>query len=265
MIHDKKQLLHQIDLLPKRYKYLIAIFIVSLSSYMMYLLILAPYLNNYIAIKNELNAYKNLLNNKSLRTQAIKQLNDAEKEYESILKKINESFFSESDADLFIKMLPQIIKGFNNTIISIKPVQQDHNTIRHLLLIDWIKSLPEHEQGNSIDYIIANEAEINAGVKKNLYIREISKRIINHNHEEVLRIWIQAKDDKFAAYYMEVIQLHLKIQGPYSGFLNFLQWINEHGKLHQINNIYNKANTKNHHLILTDMELNIFVIKSVKS
>ena len=265
MSHKKEQLLQHLDQLPKRYKILLVITIISVSSYLMYLLILAPYLTNYIAIKNELYAHQNLLNNKALRTQAIKQLSDAENEYSSILKKTNESFFSESEADLFIKMLPKVIKGFNNTVISIKPIQKDHKTIRHILLLDWIKSLPEHEQGQSIDYIIAHEADINAGVQTNLHIREISKRIINHNHEEVRRVWMQGKDDKLASYFMESIQLQLKMHGPYSGFLYVLQWLNEQEKLYQINHIENKAKKNNPTIILTEIELSIYIIKKVNA
>ncbi|MEK9657363.1 MAG: hypothetical protein VW378_03180 [bacterium] len=263
MIHKKEQLLQYLDQLPKRYKVLLVVTIISLSSYVMYLLILSPYLTNYVAIKNELSAHQNLLNSKALRTQAIKQLSDAKSEYDNILKKTNESFFSESEADLFIKTLPRIIKGFNNTVISIKPIQKDHKTIRHILLLDWVKSLPAHEQGHSIDYIMAHEADINAGVQTSLHIREISKRIINHNHEEVRRVWMRGKDDKLASYFMESIQLQLKMNGPYSGFLYVLQWLNGHGKLYQINSIENKVKKNNPNIIHTEMELSIYIIKEV--
>lgn len=263
MIHIKEQLLHQINQIPKRYKYLIGITIGLVSTYIMYLLILAPYLNNYIAIKNELNAHQNLLTNKTLRTQAIRKLTDAQREYETLLNKASESFFTENEADLFIKTLPQIIRGFNNQIISLKPIRMDPNTIRHRLLLTWIQTLPKHEQASAIDYIKANQEAIDAGDQKNYHIQEISKRIRSKSYESVRRVWMQGTDNEFALHRMEKIELHVKIRGSYPGFLSALQWLNEQGKLLNINRIHNHADATSSAIIHTDIELSFYVIKAL--
>lgn len=263
MAETKERLLTEFDKLGTPYKVLVIGGILCAGIYALYRLTLSPYLHNYMALKKELQSYQTLLDSKLIRTKAIEQLKEVQSEYKGILSDINNHFFQPEEADLFIKSLPQIIKGFGNTVIALKPIQQDTSRVRTYLLTEYINALPiTPARTQGLDYVESYQADINAGDQMEFHLTALAK-LLRRNKNDLRRIWVQAQNDPLARLYMKKIKIELKFQGEYANSVHVLRWLNDQDKMMDIHEVYMRPNQQDHMIIETHMFMSIYSLQEI--
>jgi len=234
--------------------------VICLGTYLMYSLILAPYLQNYLALRKEYQSYQVLLDSKEIRTKAIERLSQVKEDYMGILHEINEVYFRPEEADLFIKSLPQIIKGFGNDVISLKPIYKDTKSIRSGLIQAYLQQMSSQPGSDALSYIQEHEPLINSGVNMDFYIREIAKRS-KQSQRELRRIWVQAHDDDLAQYYLEKVELEFRFKGTYNGIIDVLNWLAIQQKMMSIHDVHIRPNREDSSTLDAQMFVSVFIVK----
>lgn len=192
---------------------------------LMYGLVLAPYLRHLVSLKRELGAHQGLLNNKVLRTKTIHALAGAQQEYSHLLEGLNAHFFQKVEADLLVKTLPAMIEQFHNTVMVLKPASRSEVLTRSGYIKKYVLSLNLSTQERLLDFLSKNEADIDHDQDLERYYTTASRMMPEPKREELHTLFTKPVGDRLESMKMSRIEVQLVMQGDYTGFVQFLDWI----------------------------------------
>ncbi|MEK7298882.1 MAG: hypothetical protein AAB066_03235 [Candidatus Margulisiibacteriota bacterium] len=210
------------------------IVLILLILFGMYQLILEPHVTALATLRQELNSQQELLNSKAMRSKAISMLEKVRDEYHGVLSEINSHFYTESEADVLAKTLPDTISDFGNQIILLKPKATNEERSRSSLLVQQIRTFNLPREANIIDFLASNEGNIDADENAEALRKELLEMLPEEKREYILMVWQQAPTNKLAGIRVEIREMEIIIQGEYKGLIDLLAFLGSQGKTLEI-------------------------------
>jgi len=204
----------------------------------LYQCVLATYVQNFIALNHSLKSHQALLNNKTLRTQAIEELHNAQTEYLTILEGLNGQFFSDVEADLFIKGLPSAMSTFGNRVILFKPKPEPLKHTRSDDISAHLQKLNLSSKERSLSFIAEHKVDIDANQNTQSLQNQLFRMIPESKRESLLTLWNAKNEDPLSMARVNKLELEVMIQGSYYELVSVLSYfkdINKGLEIQQIN------------------------------
>lgn len=228
--------------------------------FVLYQWILAPYVQNFFALKQSLKAHQELLNSKTLRTQAIQELSHAKEEYKGILDGLNSDFLSETEADLFIKGLPSTMSGFGNRVILFKPKTDSTKKSRSDEISDHIKWLNLGSKEKCLTFITTHKTDIDTNRNSDSLHNQLSAMLPISKRDEFEALWKKTSTDPLLMARVTKLELEVIIQGSYYTLLDLLTYLKDMNKGLEIREI--NVITLKEGILETSFVLSIYGIQS---
>lgn len=209
----------------------------------LYQCVLATYVQNFIALKHSLKSHQALLNNKTLRTQAIQELHHAKNEYTTLLEGLNGQFFNDVEADLFIKGLHSTMSTFGNRVILFKPKPEAIKHTRSEDLSAYIQMLNISTKEKLLAFIAEHRSDIDTNQEAQTRLTQMARMIPEKKRDEFKNIWTKTEEDPLSKAKVSKLELEVMIQGSYYELVNVLTYLKDMNKgleIQQINVITTK-------------------------
>lgn len=228
----------------------------------MYWIVLGPYIGYFGSLQGELNAHRQLLNTRQLREKAIAELGKAYQEFSVILDGIDASFFSEEEADVFLKSLPGEVSRFGNRVTALKPKTQAKMTTRSDEVTTYIRSLKVSTEGKVLALVSQNKQKIDVGDGIPGIETMLSRMIPVDKRDGLAKILKQAGEGPMATAEIQVNELSLSLRGGYQGILSVFEWLAGTGKIIRLEEVRMTLTPAADNAIETDLVIAIYVRKS---
>lgn len=192
---------------------------------LLYQLMLAPYAAHFNSLRAQLKSQKNLLNLKMSRAGNLEVLNKEYAEIEKKLQEIDSRFFTDSEADAFMKQLPKTVSDFGNRLVMLKPQLKGRVILRSEKLKKFVlgENLPTEKE--LIDVIEKNKKSIDAGETTTDQLVQILSMLPEGQKDQLKTIWQQPDDlDFYAALALRQMDIETTSQGKFEGILSLLEW-----------------------------------------
>jgi hypothetical protein len=232
--------------------------ILLLLALLLYKLMLAPYLDNFNSLRAQLKAQQNLLNLKISRAGSLAKLNEDYLKYEKELGEVNTSFFTEREAEEFMKKLPKIVKGFGNQVVLLQPTSKGKVLTRSEKLKKYALAENLPAEKDLIAFIDNNRKVIDSGETTKDQLIQALRLLPEEKKGKFKEIWDQASDlDFYAGIKLRQVDLEATIQGQFKGILSLLDWFDKYGKIVKLGKVTLNTNAQESG-IETRFTLNIY-------
>lgn len=226
-----------------RHKLIAAGILLLIIASLLYALMLAPYVAHFNSLRAQLKSQKNLLDLKMRRADNLEDLQKEYAQYEKKLQDVTLHFFTESEADAFMKQLPTIVSGFGNRVVLLEPQLKSHVIPRSEKLKKYVlgENLPTEK--DIIDYIAKNKKLIDADETSKEPLEQALRMLPEGAHKEKIRtIWQQPNDsDFYADVSLRQMNIETTVRGNFAGILSLLEWFDAYDKIITLSKI--KINT----------------------
>lgn len=227
-----KQLIKRIILQSTPQQRLVAALVVLLLLFfVLYGLMLSPYINNFNSLRAQLKSQKNLLNLKISRAGNLARLNEECQKYEQELREVNKNFFTEKEAEEFMKNLPKIVSSFGNQVVLLQPRSKGNVLTRSAKLKKYVLAENMAGEKDIISFIDNNQKVIDSGeTSKDQFIQAL-RLVPEEKKSKFKEIWDQASElDYYAGLKLRQVDLEIVIQGQFKGILALLDRYNKYNK-----------------------------------
>ena len=206
--------------------------ILCLIVFILYKAMLAPYVAQVGALYGQLKSYSNLLDVKYGRAKNLSKLRQEYPGLEKGLQELNKHFFSESEAENFLKKLPQIVSGFGNRIVLLRPKSEGQVLSRSEKLKKHVIGLHLPAEKDFLKFIAKNRDAVDGEDMAFDLLKEAICMIPESKRERFRAIWKQRRNiDPYARMKIKKTELEATIQGGFKGILSLLEWFDEYDKV----------------------------------
>lgn len=229
--------------------------------FLLYKLMLAPYADNFNSLRAQLKSQQNLLNLKIGRAGNLAKLNDEYLRGEQELREANKRFFTEAEAEEFMKKLPRIVAGFGNQVVLLQPRSKDRALTRSAKLKKQAlaENLPAEKE--LVAFIDNNQKAIDSGETTTEQLIQALRLLPEEKKGRFKELWDQASElDFYAGLKLRQVELEAAIQGQFKGILSLLDWFDKYDKIIKLEkvSILTSEQTEG---IETRFTLNLYVIE----
>lgn len=228
-----KQLIKRIILQSTLQQRLIAAGVsLLLLAFLLYTLMLAPYAANFNSLRAQLKAQKNLLNLKIGRAGSLVRLNEEYQKYGQELKAVDKNFFTEKEAEAFMKKLPKIVAGFGSQVVLLEPRSKSKVLARSEKLKKYVLAENLPAEKDIVGFIDNNQKAIDSGETTKEQLIQALRLLPEEKRSQFKELWDQASElDFYAGLKLRQVDLEAAIQGQFKGILSLLDWFDKHDKI----------------------------------
>jgi len=234
--------------------------ILLLMVFVLYKLMLAPYAAHFSSLHGQLKSYQKLLDIKLGRSRNLGDLNQEYSQNEKTLQDLNKRFFTEKEAESFMKKLPKIVSDFGNRVILLKPQLKPRFLSRSEKLKKYVLGLNLPKEKDLLKFIKQNQEKLDAEGTAYDLLKDAMLMVPESKRERFRAIWKEAESDDNFYTQMKTrkVDLEATIQGSFKGILSLLAWFDEYDKIINLEKVQMRTNQTG---IETKFTLTIYVIK----
>jgi hypothetical protein len=228
--------------------------ILIVLAYGLYKAMLSPYLSHFNSLRGELIAQKNLLHTKIGRAQALGKLQKECVECENNLEEVNKHYFTQTEAEEFMKRLPNIVSDFARTeqlapnfiggersgsrVVVLKPKTRARELSRAEKLKKYVIDAHVPTEKDLVDFLDKHQAGIDAEEESFPLLKKALGMLPEKNREQFRNIWKQAqRSDAYSKLGLRKTDLEVTVQGRYQGLASLFEWFDKAEKLIEPNKL----------------------------
>lgn len=235
---NKTRLKKLILTLSFRRRLIVAGTILLIVAFLLYKLMLVPYVAHFNSLRGQLKAQEKLLDLKVGRAGNLAELNKEYLENKKKLQEVNKYFFTEGESEAFMKQLPKIVANFGNRVILLQPKSKGRVLSRSEKLKKYVlgENLPAEK--DIIGFIDKNQKSIDSGEMTREQLIQALRLLPENKKKQFKTIWKQVSDiDSYADLKLRQVDLDATIQGQFKGILSLFEWFDKYAKIINLNRI----------------------------
>ena len=242
----------------------VVILVLLLVAFVLFRIMLAPYLANVNSLRGELKAQENLYKTKLARSENLDKLQKQHIVDEQTLRDLAKRFFAQGEAEIFMKQLPGIVAGFGNKVVALNPGVQTEQLSRSAKLKKHVLSENLPSENELIDFLNINQVKIDLeNEEETLSLLQQAMSMLPESKREQFRVlWQQAQSsDYYAGIQLKKMDLQATVQGQFKGILSLLDWFDQSDKIIDLSQISILAMRNQGSRLEFKFNLSIYVIE----
>ncbi|MFH1362003.1 MAG: hypothetical protein ABIH69_05055 [bacterium] len=194
---------------------------------------LAPYYAHFNSLRGELASMRILLATKIKRAKNLTGLDSEYRQLQKDLLEIDKHYYTDEEAEEFMKQLPKIVAGFGGRVVTLAPRKRGDELSRVDKLKQYITELDLVTEKELNRFLEDNKNEIDQPTEPEKALFVTALRLVpEKNKAQFKTLWQQPpSSDLFSRLKLRKLDLEAVIEGRHSGLISLLSFFDKSDKL----------------------------------